>query len=569
MGAEGHELASLIDLDRVQRLCDSLSAAYGVTMAVLDLSGTVLIATGWQDICTHYHREHPETLRGCLESDLSINRRLVQGMDQSEHYAYRCSNGLWDVAFPLVVAGEHLANVYTGQFFFEDDDVDREAFAERARRLGFDESAYLAALDKVPVLTYDQLRKRLAFISDLVSMLGELGLSALEQERRRAQSEASEGRYRRLFDNATEGLIVFRVEQDGDAPGDLVVADLNPIQAQRTRTERRRLIGRRLSDCDGSDARLRAYFEVVAGAVAAARPSRCEIYLREQAIYELLSVYPVADDTWVLSATDVTELREAERALRRQEENIRHAYVDVIDAVTGGKLILADRRAARGRARQAARAPDRVRRAVGAGHGAPPARCAPPRPAFPAGSATPTCSARSARRSTTRSSTPAAARIRRSSRDECLQVAVSDEGPGIDFRTLPRATLVPGFSTAASLGMGFTIMLQLCERVLLTTRPGHTVVVLEFAPTREPQLEGAGGGAVGAGARKPRTRLTRAAEPVRASRPVSRRAPLPTPVGSAARGSRRAGSPGGRRAWRRPSHPTSVLEPPPRSCRAR
>jgi len=60
-----------------------------------------------------------------------------------------------------------------------------------------------------------------------------------------------------------------------------------------------------------------------------------------------------------------------------------------------------------------------------------------------------------------------------------LQVAITDEGPGIDFRTLPRATLVRGFSTSASLGMGFTIMLQLCERVLLCTRPGRTEVVLE------------------------------------------------------------------------------------------
>ena len=121
MGPSGYELASLIDLDRVQRLCDSLSEAFDVTLAVLDLSGNVLIATGWQDICTRFHRENAETLQGCLESDLRINRRLVEGLDACEHYAYRCSNGLWDVAFPLVVAGEHVANVYTGQFFFEDD----------------------------------------------------------------------------------------------------------------------------------------------------------------------------------------------------------------------------------------------------------------------------------------------------------------------------------------------------------------------------------------------------------------------------------------------------------------
>ncbi len=63
-----------------------------------------------------------------------------------------------------------------------------------------------------------------------------------------------------------------------------------------------------------------------------------------------------------------------------------------------------------------------------------------------------------------------------------LRVVVRDAGPGIDFRPLPRATLVSGFSTVSSLGLGFTIVPQTCERLLLSTRPGRTVVLLEFAP---------------------------------------------------------------------------------------
>ena len=72
------------------------------------------------------------------------------------------------------------------------------------------------------------------------------------------------------------------------------------------------------------------------------------------------------------------------------------------------------------------------------------------------------------------------------SADDRLQVAVRDAGPGIDFHTLPKATLVSGFSTGPSLGMGFTIMLQSCARVLLSTRPGRTTVVLEFSAARPP-----------------------------------------------------------------------------------
>ena len=64
--------------------------------------------------------------------------------------------------------------------------------------------------------------------------------------------------------------------------------------------------------------------------------------------------------------------------------------------------------------------------------------------------------------------------------EDTIQVRVEDDGPGIDFRTLPKAALVSGFSTTATLGMGFTIMLQTAERVLIATTPGKTTVVLEF-----------------------------------------------------------------------------------------
>jgi len=205
----GHALADLIDIGRVQRLFDGLSASLEIPLAVLDPSGVILIASGWQDICTRFHRQNEETLCGCLESDLSINQQLQDGLGAHEHYAYKCANGLWDVAFPLVVAGEHLANVFTGQFFFDDDAIDTAAFAERARRLGFDEEAYLDALARVPVLSHERLEKAIAFLADLVAVFGELGLNALQREQQHEALRESERRYRRLFDNTTEGLIVY------------------------------------------------------------------------------------------------------------------------------------------------------------------------------------------------------------------------------------------------------------------------------------------------------------------------------------------------------------------------
>ncbi len=477
----GYALAELMGLDRVQRLCDGLSASCDIALAVLDPAGNVLIASGWQDICTAFHRVNEKTARCCRESDLRINQRLRAGMGASEHYAYKCANGLWDVAFPLVVSGEHVANMYTGQFFFDDDVVDMDAFAERARRLGFDEQAYLEALARVPVISHERLEVNIRFLADFVGLLGELGLSAILRREKHRQLEESERRYRHLFDNATEGLTVFRAEGDGcGGVGDLVIVDVNPTQSSRTHTPREQLIGRRRSRCGEEGERLRAYFDVVASAADTGECTRCEFRVRAEGTYELLTAYPAGRDLWALSAVDVTDVREAEQALRLQEEAIRSAYVDVLDAVTGGKLILLTEEALLGQLGRPLSKPLAIgttaelaearRRVLEAAELHFPGRLRASDLLSPVSEALDNALKHGH-----------GGTYQLFARDRCIQVAISDQGPGIDFRTLPKATLVPGFSTAASLGMGFTIMLRLCERVLLSTRPGRTEVVLEVA----------------------------------------------------------------------------------------
>jgi DNA-binding response OmpR family regulator/anti-sigma regulatory factor (Ser/Thr protein kinase) len=70
---------------------------------------------------------------------------------------------------------------------------------------------------------------------------------------------------------------------------------------------------------------------------------------------------------------------------------------------------------------------------------------------------------------------------------ECIQARVSDHGPGIRPEALPDSVLRPGFSTKVSLGMGYTLMMELVDRVWLATGPEGTVVQLDKAlhPVKE------------------------------------------------------------------------------------
>jgi len=63
--------------------------------------------------------------------------------------------------------------------------------------------------------------------------------------------------------------------------------------------------------------------------------------------------------------------------------------------------------------------------------------------------------------------------------DGALLVRVSDRGGGIAHHQLPASILTPGFSTKVSLGMGYTMMLQLCDHLWLATGALGTVIQIE------------------------------------------------------------------------------------------
>ena len=65
--------------------------------------------------------------------------------------------------------------------------------------------------------------------------------------------------------------------------------------------------------------------------------------------------------------------------------------------------------------------------------------------------------------------------------DEDAWIMIEDKGPGISFTNLPNAVLTAGFSTAPSLGMGYSILLEMADALYLSTHPGGTSVLLQVS----------------------------------------------------------------------------------------
>ncbi len=179
------DLADIIDVKAIQSLMDDFHELVPIPMAVIDLKGEVLVGEGWQDICTKFHRAHPEACKHCVESDVLLSA----GVPKGESKLYKCRNNMWDIATPIVIGGRHMGNVFSGQFFFEGESIDLEVFFSQAKQYGFDEEEYIAALASVPRLRQEVVDRAMSFFAGLADTLSQLSYSNIQLARSLAQGE--------------------------------------------------------------------------------------------------------------------------------------------------------------------------------------------------------------------------------------------------------------------------------------------------------------------------------------------------------------------------------------------
>lgn len=169
-------IAEIVDIPSLQEMADSFHELTGVANAIIDLNGVVLVGSGWQDICTKFHRCHPETSKNCIESD----RHLSGSVEEGKYVVYKCKNGMWDAATPIVVNGRHIANLFIGQFFFDDEVPDYDYFRRQSRIYNFNGDEYMASLERVPRHSREKIREVMGFYTRFAAMVSQLSYSNVQ-----------------------------------------------------------------------------------------------------------------------------------------------------------------------------------------------------------------------------------------------------------------------------------------------------------------------------------------------------------------------------------------------------
>ncbi|MBI5572493.1 MAG: PAS domain S-box protein [Desulfomonile tiedjei] len=337
------DLADVIDTAAIQSLMDAFYNLTRIPVGIIDLSGKILVATGWQEICTTFHRSHPETCQYCIESDTVLTRDLEPGSFR----LYRCKNNMWDLATPIIVGEKHLGNLFLGQFLFEDEEPDRKAFQSQARRYGFDEQAYLAALENVPRWSREMVEGAMTFYGRLAEILSTQSYGNIKLARSLAERE----RLVSAIEQAAEAVVITDVEG--------TIHYVNPAFESITGYTREEAIGRNpriLKSGEHDDAFYQQLWDTIQGGDTW---SGRLINRRKDGrlFHEEATISPVKDPSgkitdFVAVKRDITEHLELSRQLSQAQKmeavgtlagGVAHDFNNLLQVVLGySELVLSD-----------------------------------------------------------------------------------------------------------------------------------------------------------------------------------------------------------------------------------
>jgi polar amino acid transport system substrate-binding protein len=179
------DFCEIFQVEQIHYLLESCYEITGIRSAILDADAHVILDAGWLKTCKIFKCTENSVCASCQECRDLVKKQYINF--EGKGHAYKCRNGYWNLAMPIVVAGQFMGIFLAGQFF--------PGSSPSHHGKDRNENSELNGL--VPISSYDQLRKMVIFFNNMFK----------EQASLRLKTNGSRGGIR---EQKTAGPLLYR-----------------------------------------------------------------------------------------------------------------------------------------------------------------------------------------------------------------------------------------------------------------------------------------------------------------------------------------------------------------------
>ncbi|MGN0247983.1 MAG: PocR ligand-binding domain-containing protein [Lachnospiraceae bacterium] len=167
---ESFKLTDLIDIDRLQKIQDSLSKITGMAIQISDQNGIPLTkGSGFTNFCSKFTRSSEIGCERCRQCDkLGAEAAFKTG----EITSYMRHAGLMECAAPIVVQNQMVGCLVGGQFLIKRPP--KALIRGIAKDLNLDFDAYWAALEQIPLANPEQTNLAIDFLTETGNVISDI-----------------------------------------------------------------------------------------------------------------------------------------------------------------------------------------------------------------------------------------------------------------------------------------------------------------------------------------------------------------------------------------------------------
>ncbi len=192
-----YKLSDLIEVPKLQNLMELFYRVLPVSTSIIDKDGNIIVTTGCQDICNKFYLANPLSCKECREAHNNIKPSL----QANRHIEYKCQNGLWNLALPVIIMGKHKATISMGQFFYEGEEPDMDFFCSRTKEFGLPHDEYMADVKKIPHFTRETIKKAMEYLRELINFIIDSSSSHIKQIKAENILKESKDRFHYLLES--------------------------------------------------------------------------------------------------------------------------------------------------------------------------------------------------------------------------------------------------------------------------------------------------------------------------------------------------------------------------------